>query len=278
MARGLELLYMARLSHTVVACYSLDGRLVKTYPSAKEAARSRKLFPRTIDHAIRGDVLTVKGLQWKRFRIDEVPGVIPPLQLEKKTRSIKAVAKVDEQGRIIETYPSIKKASELNHLDPHSLRDRISGKYAQHEKEKFRLLSEEEIQKFGYQVGSEKTFKKRAIIQYTLDGRYVKTYASINRALIELDKVGQFKGLSDCLKGKYSSAFGFRWKYQGEKKNLEPGKTLILQYDQDGHLIGKYPSTKEASMKTKISVSSLNNCLRGYQKSAGGFFWKRKSN
>ena len=64
---------MARLSRSVVACFSLDGKLIKVYPSAKKAAANRHLYPRTIDRCIRGDITTVKGLQWKRFNIDEVP-------------------------------------------------------------------------------------------------------------------------------------------------------------------------------------------------------------
>lgn len=34
---------------TIVACYTLEGELARTYRSAKDASRCRKLRPRAID-------------------------------------------------------------------------------------------------------------------------------------------------------------------------------------------------------------------------------------
>ena len=110
-------------SNTVVACYTLDGQLIRTYRSAKDASRCRHLHPRTIDKCIRGDVLTVKGQQWKRFPANEVPTSIPPLEKKVVTISNKPVAKLDEKDNIVEVYPSIKNAAEKNGIDSHSLRD-----------------------------------------------------------------------------------------------------------------------------------------------------------
>ena len=64
-ARGYIELNMSRAGNTVVACYTIEGKLVRTYENAKQAARSRHLFPRTIDRCIRGDIKLVKNLQWK---------------------------------------------------------------------------------------------------------------------------------------------------------------------------------------------------------------------
>lgn len=141
---------MARLSHSVVACFSLDGKLIKVYPSAKKAAKNRHLYPRTIDRCIRGDITTVKGLQWKRFNIDEVPEWIEPLEIKQVKTKARPLAKIDEKGNIVETYPSLKNAALINNIDPHTLRDRISGKYASKNKDKFRELTDEEIIRFGY--------------------------------------------------------------------------------------------------------------------------------
>ena len=109
--RGYICVYMSRNSNTVVACYTLEGKLVKTYESAKKAASSRHLFPRTIDRCIRGDISTVKNLQWKRFKIGEVPDSISPLKKESTILSIRPVAKLDENENIIEVYPSIRNAA-----------------------------------------------------------------------------------------------------------------------------------------------------------------------
>lgn len=147
--------YMARQSGTVIACYTLKGKLVKIYSSAKAAAESRHLFPRTIDRCIRGDITTVKGLQWKRFKIGEVPESVPPLEISTTTLSIKPVAKIDEKDEIIEAYPSIRNAAIKNHIDAHTLRDRLNKKYACVGKARFRYLTDNEIDKYNFKKGKE---------------------------------------------------------------------------------------------------------------------------
>ena len=199
---------------SVVACYSLDGKLLRTYKTAKAASRNRKVYIRTIDKCIRGDISTVKNLQWKRFPIDNVPSWIPPLEINKETLSIRPVAKLNSNGEIIETYPSIKKAAISNNMDPHSLRDRLEKKYKFEGQEKYRLLTIEEIEKYGYQKGNKIVIETKPIIQYTLSGEYVKTYPSINKALIELGKSTRNQTIKKCLSGTYKTAFGYKWKYK----------------------------------------------------------------
>ena len=131
------ILCMAKVSNSVIACYKLNGQLVKTYPSARAASRSRHLHPRTIDKATRGDVLTAKNLIWKRVDKYNVPTFIEPLQREKHSNKRKRVAKVDENNSVLEIYDSISEAAKKNKIDPHTLRDRLNGKYSSKNKDKF---------------------------------------------------------------------------------------------------------------------------------------------
>lgn len=140
---------MERKYSTVVASYDKDGKLVKIYKSAKEAAELNNLFPRSIDKCIRGDNLTIKGLRWKRFKIGEVLEKIAPLEKVETNHNKKPIAKIDNLGRIIEVYPSIRKASIKNHIDAHCLRDQLNKKYAYVGKAKFRYLSANEISKYN---------------------------------------------------------------------------------------------------------------------------------
>lgn len=133
---------MEKASKYVVACYTLDGELVKIYPSARKAALSRNLYPRTIDRCIRGDVKTVKNLQWKRYLVNEVPTTIEPYKKQAILRKAKPIGKLDEFGNIIETYPSLKQAAKANNIDPHSLRDLLNGKYKYIGKTKYIYLEE----------------------------------------------------------------------------------------------------------------------------------------
>ena len=53
--------------------------------------------------------------------------------------------------------------------------------------------------------------RAKKISQYSLDNKYIKTYKSINDAAKVLHKPRQ--AISDCLYGKYQTAYGFKWRY-----------------------------------------------------------------
>ena len=131
---------MARVKDTVIACYSLKGKLIRVYPTATSAARSRHLFKRTIDRATRGDLLTAKNLLWRRVDKDNVPLTTTPYVKEKHSNIKKQVALLDENDNIVKIYPSLSAAAKENKIDPHTLRDRLNGKYSSNNKTKFRYL------------------------------------------------------------------------------------------------------------------------------------------
>ena len=141
---------MSRSKDTVIASYSLDGKLIKIYKTAVKAAEEFDLFHRTIDRATRNDIMTVKNMIWRRYKINEVPTTINPIKKESRNTISRPIAKLDENNKIIETYKSIKYASKINKIDPHSLRDRLNNKYKCFGKTKFRYLTELEAKEFGY--------------------------------------------------------------------------------------------------------------------------------
>ena len=141
---------MSRSKDTVIACYSLDGKLIKIYKTAVKAAIDNDLFFRTIDRATRNDIVTVKNMIWRRYKINEVPATISPIKKESRNTISRPIAKLDENDKIVETYKSIKYASKINKIDPHSLRDRLNNKYRCFGKTKFRYLTELEAKEFGY--------------------------------------------------------------------------------------------------------------------------------
>ena len=131
---------MARVKDTVIACYSLKGKLIRVYPTATIAARSRHLFKRTIDRATRGDLLTAKNLLWRRVDKNNVPLTIEPYVKEKHSNIKKQVALLDENGNIVKIYTSLSAAAKENKIDPHTIRDRLNGKYSSNNKTKFIYL------------------------------------------------------------------------------------------------------------------------------------------
>ena len=263
-------------SETVIVSYSLSGEFLKTYPSAKKAAEALRVFSRAIDKCIREGGI-VHDKQWRRFPINAIPNHIPPYQKTVTSRSIKPIAEIDEHNEVIRTYPSIRNASILNNTDTHTIRDVLLGKTKTAKEKRYRYLSDEEIEKYGYVLGEEISIEKTSIIQLSLDGEYIKTYKSISEACKALNKSGRNQEIKNCLNGKYSTAFGFVWKYKDKANVVREKKPMIIQMDIDtGLIINKYKSVKEASLATSISVPNINNCIRGRQKKAGGYIWKRR--
>ncbi|MCA9748187.1 MAG: hypothetical protein KC414_03720, partial [Romboutsia sp.] len=51
----------------------------------------------------------------------------------------------------------------------------------------------------------------------------------------------------------------------------------VIQQYKDSILIREYNSIVEASNLTKIKRRAINNCLKGWSNSSGGFEWKYKN-
>ena len=258
-----------------MACYTLEGDLVRTYRSAKDASRCRHLHPRTIDKCIRGDVLTVKGQQWKRYPVDKVPSSIEPLKITKPTTSNKPVAKLDKNDNIVEIYPSIKNAAIANNTDPHSLRDQVNGKYKYAGRTKFRYLTDEEIEKYNFKI-----IDKIKVRQYSFSGRLIKVYESVMKAA---KKVGiHHSSIQQCLKGKIKTAGGYFWVKDDEHAEENLTKLMsskkffystIIQFDKKGIKIAEYKSTSEAEKATGIKGKTIGQAIRRNE-TAGGYYWK----
>lgn len=62
--------------------------------------------------------------------------------------------------------------------------------------------------------------------------------------------------------------------YVGQSNNVK-NRCPISQYSKDGKYIQTFNSMYEAQKQTGISQGSINNVIKGIQKSVGGFIWKR---
>ena len=114
-------------AQSVIACYTFEGKLIKVYKTANEASDKLKLFPRSVDKAIRLRT-TVGGYQWRRYiSADDVLTSIDPYHKRLISRENIRIAKCDEDGNIIETYPSIKRAAKENNISPKQIRECLLG-------------------------------------------------------------------------------------------------------------------------------------------------------
>lgn len=117
----------------------------------------------------------------------------------------------------------------------------------------------------------------KPIIQYTLDGKFVKEWQSATIASKELGYAQSAINWCCLRKPKYNSYKGYIWRYKGDENDLEykNGKTIIM-LSKDNEFIKEFFNIKTAVQETGVSATSISNVLSGRSKTAGGFKWELK--
>lgn len=125
------------------------------------------------------------------------------------------------------------------------------------------------------------------INQYNLEGQFIQSFTSAGEAERVLGISS--RSISNNLVRRSNSAGGFIFTRALDKVNtslladkykLDQATSLklkskqILQYDQQGILVGTFSSISEACRSYGLSISNVCKCLKGTSKSTGGFIWK----
>ena len=117
----------------------------------------------------------------------------------------------------------------------------------------------------------------KPIIQYDLEGNFIKEWSSVTEASIfysgkYTDSIGM------CCRGKYEYSFGFVWCFKGRKfrKPKFPQNKKVLQMDLKFNIINEFISIDKASKHVGIDSGTLCACLKGRTKTCKGYKWKYK--
>ena len=131
--------------------------------------------------------------------------------------------------------------------------------------------------------------KKRAVNQYGMDGKYIKTFSSESEAALEAGlslKNGPAIGAC-CIRCEKSERnlyiYGYQWRYyNGDTSDIEPAtsaapiRTYLDQYTMDGEFVQRWHGYDNAIRGVGLkSVQSLYRIFNGKAKSAGGYLWRR---
>lgn len=124
-------------------------------------------------------------------------------------------------------------------------------------------------------IGVSDTFKKE-IAQYTIEGKFIRTWESIKEASDALN----LTGLSGNLTGQSKYCGNFQWKYyNGDDSDIEPvtvKEKSVYQFDLQGNLIKRWKSVSLASKEfenshaARVAISSVCN---NKSNQAYGYFW-----
>ena len=134
-------------------------------------------------------------------------------------------------------------------------------------------------------VAANKTKNNRkAVEQYSLDGKLIQTYESIAEA-------GRTTGvdnsqINECCNKRRKSAHDYIWKFVHDPTPIEelikiqnPNANKprpVEQYDLKGNLIAIFPSIAEAARKCapNHNTSCISDVCNGTQKTAYGYIWR----
>lgn len=127
---------------------------------------------------------------------------------------------------------------------------------------------------------------RKPVSQYTLNGKFIKTYISIQEAANENRLTCSL--ISACLHGKQKMSGGYQWRLGKNKSTILPYKKnsdryhhtknrirfAVNQYTKDGKYINTFDSASDVGKYLNKDYSSITACCKGNLKTAYGYQWR----
>lgn len=189
------------------------------------------------------------------------------------------IYKYDLQGNFICEYPSLRAAADIQQISSSNLKGHIDGKWSHCHNHIYTRKYYIKIPKEILDNIKPRVYKTKEIHQYSLDGKYIKSYKSKTEAALE-------NGLNEKTiidiasgnSGRMKTYGGFQWSYEKKNKLSKFVKKLnykkVHQYSKDGTYINTFNSIGEASRKLNIKHQGISNCLNHKNTpSYGGFIF-----
>lgn len=119
---------------------------------------------------------------------------------------------------------------------------------------------------------------KKVIAQYTLEGKFIRTWNSISEAESSLG----LSSISENLIGKSKYCGDFQWKYYIDTKDIPKvikKEKTVYQFDLKGNLLKVWKNASEASKNFKnnnAAFKAIHNVCNNITRQAYGYYWSFK--
>ena len=120
--------------------------------------------------------------------------------------------------------------------------------------------------------------RKKAVIQYNLNGDRMATFESASEAARQTG--GSQSKITMCCKRQRETANDYQWRYyddiqdvQKVEKRFITGKK-VAKCDEEGNILEIFPSFKEAARAVNGTSSAISRVCSGVNKTHKGFGWK----
>jgi hypothetical protein len=255
--------------------FTKKGKFIRKYRSIKEASQEVGISRSVINDCILGKGKTAAGFQWRAARGKEWSqqkvNDIEPVKYKPSCRE-RAVLQFDLKGYFIREYRNAAEAARKTNSEYNSIKACASGKY-------------KSAGNFLWRYRNDPLFKdgivnidplpppvyarSKAVLQFDLEGNFVKEYPSVSTALREIGVKGAC--ISNCALGKGKTALGFQWKYKNDPRfangigKIEPltypdRSEPVLQFDWQGKFINEFDSAVQAARVLNADADTIRCC------------------
>lgn len=144
-----------------------------------------------------------------------------------------------------------------------------------------------EIKKAAEREAMKEKLSPYVIRKYSPEGVYIEEYNSLNQAAQSND--ANISGIAKCINGERRTSHGLIWKKELRETpsqnitvpikdrstpNLGLSKKVIQIDPATGEVLHEFASINKAAESAGISTKGIYSVIKGYQKTAGGYFWQ----
>lgn len=154
----------------------------------------------------------------------------------------------------------------------------INGNRSDNNVENLEWVTPSENTQHAVDTGLFKSGRKRAVIQYNLNGEQMATFESASEAARQTG--GSQSKITMCCRRQRDSANDYQWRYYDDiqdvqkiEKKFITGKQ-VAQCDEEGNILNIYPSFKEAARAINGTSSAISRVCSGTNIRHKGYKWK----
>lgn len=264
--------------------YTVDGEYMGKWESAQIAGEALNIIPSNISACCLGISQTCAKYVWSYSKLPKEYFEDINLPYCRK------VKQYDKYGKYIKTHNSIISASIETGCKYGSISNSCRKNGLEISNNKYRWTYDN-IEIDVEQIKNVHK-SKTEVVQYGLDGKYIRTWESATLAEREIGV--NHSHVIACCKGRYKTTGGYIWKYkedeveeikniseylQHKKPKYNPhytGSKRVAQYTIDGKFVRYWERASQAIeyYGGAKSSTSIQACCRGKVKSAYGYLWK----
>ena len=154
----------------------------------------------------------------------------------------------------------------------------INGKRDDNNVENLEWVTPSENTQHAVKTGLMNNGRKKAVIQYNLDGEKMMTFESATEAARQTG--GSQSKITMCCQRKRQTANDYQWRYADDIQDVTKVQKLFItgkkvaQCDEDGNILNIYPSFKAAAEAVHGTSSAISRVCSGTNIRHKGYRWK----